>query len=318
MKAYIGVTDYEWYTYLHQQGSLDEVNFWTPSGRSFKALRHGEPFFFKLKKAYGDAIVGFGLFLMYRTLPIFEAWEVFGTKNGASSFQQMWERVARYTKHKTSQPPRRNHMLGCVLLSTPFFFPKELWIDGPKNWHPNIVSGKGYTTQEGEGKRIWNECMTRLALLPAAESSTGPADLFAEVNEGQRYGSTQTLRPRLGQGSFRYAVADAYGKCAVTREHSLPALEAAHIRSYAEGGVHDVSNGLLLRADVHQLFDRGYVTVTPEYSFRVSDRLDAEFNNGKVYYQLEGKKLWLPKNQKLHPKREYLEYHNQQVFEQGT
>jgi putative restriction endonuclease len=73
------------------------------------------------------------------------------------------------------------------------------------------------------------------------------------------------VRPRLGQGTFRIATIQAYERaCAVTGEHSLPALEAAHIRPFAEGGTHDVSNGLLLRADLHRLFDRGYVTVTPK------------------------------------------------------
>ena len=82
------------------------------------------------------------------------------------------------------------------------------------------------------------------------------------------------MRPRLGQGAFRVAVTDAYGRsCAVTREHSLPVLEAAHIRPYALDGAHDVRNGLLLRSDLHRLFDIGYVTVTPELRLEVSPRL---------------------------------------------
>ena len=45
--------------------------------------------------------------------------------------------------------------------------------------------------------------------------------------------------------------------CAVTREHSLPALEAAHIRPFAEEGTHEVSKGLLLRSEIHRQFDKG-------------------------------------------------------------
>ncbi len=67
---------------------------------------------------------------------------------------------------------------------------------------------------------------------------------------------------------------DAYGRaCAVTGEHSLPVLEAAHIRPQSSVGTHEVSNRLLLRADLHKLFDRGYVTVNAEYRFRVSPQL---------------------------------------------
>ena len=65
-----------------------------------------------------------------------------------------------------------------------------------------------------------------------------------------------------------------------TRERTLPALEAAHIRPYAEGGDHDARNGLLLRRDIHSLFDAGYVTVTPDHHFEVTGRIRtyADFN----------------------------------------
>jgi putative restriction endonuclease len=88
-------------------------------------------------------------------------------------------------------------------------------------------------------------------------------DLVARVREETpRYGKPLLVWPRIGQGVFRIAVTDAYGRaCAVTGEHSLPALEAAHIRPYAAEGLHDVANGLLLRSDLHRLFDKGYVTV---------------------------------------------------------
>lgn len=66
------------------------------------------------------------------------------------------------------------------------------------------------------------------------------------------------------------------GACVVTGEHSLPVLEAAHIRPYGAEGTHDVPNGLLLRADIHRLFDAGYVTVTPDHQFVVSRRLAQE------------------------------------------
>jgi len=253
---------------------------------------------------------------MYRALPLMEAWETFGIKNGAASLQQMWTRISAYTKHSSGQAPVRHHKLGCILLSAPVFFPQKLWVEGPRDWSPTIVSGKTYDTSKGEGHRIWNECMERLPYATAASGLVGQQDLLRDVEASSRFGKEQRLRPRLGQGTFRYAVQDAYGKCAITREHSLPALEAAHIIPYAEGGGHEIANGLLMRADVHHLFDRGYVTVTPEYTFRVSERLEQEFNNGKVYYQLQSSKIWLPPDPASHPKRENLEYHNDQVFEQ--
>ena len=97
------------------------------------------------------------------------------------------------------------------------------------------------------------------------------------------------MAPRLGQGTFRVSVTDAYGRaCAVTGEHSLPVLEAAHIRDYARDGPHEVRNGILMRADLHRLFDKGYLTISPEHRLEVSSRLRADYANGRSYYPLQG------------------------------
>src|SRR5205085_7152439 len=102
---------------------------------------------------------------------------------------------------------------------------------------------------------------------------------------------------------------------AVTNERTLPVLEAAHIRPYAFGGTHDLSNGLLLRSDLHTLFDRGYVTVDPtDQKILVSQRIREEFQNGREYYQLHGRDLRLPTNPLAAPSRESLQFHAENVF----
>ena len=132
---------------------------------------------------------------------------------------------------------------------------------------------------------------------------------------GERYGDLTLLRRRLGQGIFRLAVTDAYSRaCAVTSEHSLPALEAAHIQPFGEGGVHEVSNGLLLRSDIHRLFDRGYVGVTPDHRFAVSKRLKDDFANGRSYYPLDGREIKLPERVEERPGPEWLEWHMEERF----
>ena len=138
----------------------------------------------------------------------------------------------------------------------------------------------------------------------------------AEAIERERYGRPYEVRPRLGQGSFRIAVLDAYGgACAVTGKHSMPALEAAHIRPYSVGGAHELPNGLPLRRDIHSLFELGYVTATPTGQFLVSPRLREEFANGATYYALEGQKLREPDRLEAKPDRELLVWHSKQSFE---
>jgi putative restriction endonuclease len=98
------------------------------------------------------------------------------------------------------------------------------------------------------------------------------------------------LAARLGQGSFRLLVTDAYNRrCAITQERTLPVLEAAHIRRYSSGGEHSLANGLLLRSDLHRLFDLGYLMVDPDRcEVTVSRRLKEEFENGRGYCALQG------------------------------
>ena len=90
---------------------------------------------------------------------------------------------------------------------------------------------------------------------------------------------------------------------------------AAHIQPYALSQDHSPTNGLLLRSDIHQLYDLGYVTVTPEYEVRVSKRLREDFSNGKIYYQHDGEGLAkLPKQEGLRPDPERLAWHGEEVW----
>ena len=71
-------------------------------------------------------------------------------------------------------------------------------------------------------------------------------------------------------------------------ERTLPVLEAAHIKPYPLVMRYEVSNGLLLRADLHKLFDGGYLTVAPqEWRIVVSKRIREESENGRDCYKLE-------------------------------
>ena len=143
---------------------------------------------------------------------------------------------------------RQDYEVGCILLSQPVFFARDDWVADHADWHPRIQGGKTIDVARGDGQRVLAECLERTARL---RQEAEPL-----VDELRRYGAPHTVQPRLGQGTFRIAVTSAYGACAVSGEHSLPALEAAHVRPYADGGEHALPNGLLLRADIHCLVRR--------------------------------------------------------------
>ncbi|GGU54980.1 HNH endonuclease [Lentzea flava] len=73
------------------------------------------------------------------------------------------------------------------------------------------------------------------------------------------------VRVRRGQGPFRSALLAKYGdECAFTGRMPVDALEAAHLYSYAATGEHHNDGGLLMRRDVHRLFDLGFLAVHPD------------------------------------------------------
>jgi putative restriction endonuclease len=311
VRGYVATTDHDWFTFLRER-QPDEVNFWQPSAHGFSA-QPGTPFFFKLKSPH-NAIGGFGIFARYEPATVRLAWEAFGEKNGAPSVDAMAVRVGRYAQGAAGPA----HRIGCIMIATPVFFADGDWIEQPRDWRPNIVSGAGYELGEGEGRRIWEECLAR-AGSTADSSAASPLVALAREQESERYGTPQLVRPRLGQGTFRVSVTGAYGgACAVTREHSLPVLEAAHIRPYGAEGSHEVVNGLLLRADIHRLFDAGYVTVTPDHRFVVSQRLAKEWENGKAYYAMQGGEIAVPRRAGDRPDPELLRWHNENVFERAV
>ena len=297
----VAVTDDDWFEMLRRHPELDEVNFWAPSAANFRALQPGELFLFKLH-APRNFVVGGGIFAYANALPCSLAWEAFRETNGARSAQEMRARIARY--RRTDPSDRSDFAIGCRILAQPFFFEEADWIPVPASWSPNIVSFKTFNTADAEGLALWKAVSDRLVL------SEAPG-----LGEAGRFGEPQLVKPRLGQGAFRILVTDIYGRrCAVTQERTLPALEAAHIRPYSDGGAHEAQNGLLLRRDIHSLFDTGYVTVTPNLHFEVSRRIREEFDNGKDYYALHGQRIIVPEPVAQRPDPGTLAWHNEHCF----
>jgi putative restriction endonuclease len=304
MKAFVAVTDRNWYEFLRRRPDLDEVNFWQPAGgRQFRALDPGQPFLFKLHYPE-NAIVGGGFFAHFSLYPASLAWDAFGEKNGAPSFAEMRRRIEHY--RRVPSDPHQDYTIGCIILEEPFFFERGQWIPAPPSFARNTVVGKTFDLRELEGRRLWDEVVFRRA---------AGGRRVAEPVHDPVFGDPTLVRRRLGQGGFRILVSDVYNRhCAVTRERTLPVLEAAHIRPVAAGGLHQVDNGLLLRSDIHTLFDHGYVTVTPDHHFRVSNRLRDEWHNGRVYYELDRREVWVPADHRSRPDREALEWHADTVF----
>ncbi len=279
------------------------MNFWQPSAQRapVKFLQPGSPFLFKLHSP-NNFIAGGAFFVRFSALPAALAWEAFGAKNGVSSYPDLIDRVRKYRREPFSGDPT----IGCNVLNGPFLWPCEAWIPVPPSWKSNIVQGRGYDTEDAEGRQLWAAVRERLRQV----------DVARDVVREPAFGAEYLARARLGQGGFRVLVTEAYGRrCAVTGERTLPVLQAAHVKPYSSKGPHVLGNGVLLRSDIHTLFDRGYVGITPDLRLVVSSRLKADFSNGREYYAHHGSPLrCLPDRQEDRPAAEYIAWHREHVF----
>ena len=304
MDGFVAVTDPGWFERLSREPGPRDANFWRPSARRIN-LAVGTPFFFKLKAPH-NAIAGFGFFAGFSILPDWLAWDTFGDANGVDDLDALRARLRRIQDGARIEADAGGR-IGCCLIAEARFFPRDAWVLPPSTWSPRTQTGATYDLSVGEGRRVWQECL--------AVATLDPQQFVAPVSAGPRYGAPSMHKPRLGQGIFRVQVLDAYDfGCAVTGEHSLPVLEAAHIKPYAKGGEHDVANGLSLRTDIHRLFDKGYVTVDEQSRFVVSGRLKTDFKNGRSYYSLAGRPLMLPTKAARRPSSDALAWHRETVF----
>ncbi len=249
VRMWLAKADPDWFDFLAAQPDLDEVNLWAPGASAHAgAMQPGELVLFGMDSPRGT-IGGFGVLDRANDYPLSLVWEALGSKNGTASLAQLREKTRRHGVAAGS-----DHAIACRIVVEPVFLPARLWIPRP--------AGNGaYDTATTEGRLLWERLHEAAGLALAGSSALRDRQLAfrgPDHSRGERYGAPRLVQPRRGQGAFRLAVTDAYRRqCAISGGKVLPALEAAHIRAYGEGGEHDVANGLLLRRDIHAVFDAG-------------------------------------------------------------
>jgi len=247
VRAYVGVTDWDWYRFLRGRGAT-EVNFWQPSGgHRFGAIPQGAPFLFKSHYSHGNRIIGGGCLSGWAALSVTRAWEFFGEDNGCATLKEMRNQIRKY-RRKTLDDGDADPEIGCIMLRDVRFFDPDEAPDAPPGWSSNIVRGRSYDLASPEGSYVEQV----LDALLRRHLSRVPG-----VVPGEVFGQPRLTPVRVGQAAFKALVQEAYGRrCAVTGNKIVPVLQAAHIRPVTDHGENRVDNGLLLRSDVHALFDR--------------------------------------------------------------
>lgn len=128
----------------------------------------------------------------------------------------------------------------------------------------------------------------RPTTLPLQSGQGDDAAFDPDSVTDERERNLRAIRIRRGQVAFRAALLDAYaGRCAVTGCAVADVLEAAHITPHMGPLTNHISNGLLLRADIHTLFDCWLLAIHPETRYVVI----AETLKGSSYARIEDKPL---------------------------
>jgi tetratricopeptide (TPR) repeat protein len=116
---------------------------------------------------------------------------------------------------------------------------------------------------------------------------------------------TVSIARRQGQPQFRQSLLEVYNyRCSITGCDAQEALEAAHIIPYKETENNHPSNGLLLRADIHTLFDLNLITINPDtMQLHIAPSLQRT-----SYGEIDGKYLQLPIISSYMPKKDALKW----------
>jgi putative restriction endonuclease len=311
MKFWVGTTDSRWFDFLSAR-AVDEVNFWQPSVKPpFTNAPEGMPFLFKLKRPHNH-LAGGGFFIRHSAIPLSLAWEIFGKKNGADSLKDLVNLLGPLAKRQTNLDE-----IGCQIIANPFFLPPSQWYSDPPGWSSNLVRGKMYDSSLEDGGLIWAHFGQYFNETARVKTSDAGLPLPAYEPPADKFGEARIVKPRIGQGAFRLSLTEAYKRrCALTGESTLLALEAAHIVPYSGEGDHQISNGLLLRADFHKLFDAGLVGIAPDLKIKVSPRIREMWFNGKAYYRLHDQPMAVVPDALTHrPDPDRLDWHMRNVFQ---
>lgn len=234
----------------------------------------------------------------------------FTTARGSTVRKDFLEAVATALKADVRNRSKDEVLALCIETATRDDMPPDLYSIGgtvTDRALQAIIDGIVLNGIPGEGTDLAAVAEVVPEIPPDAEFVEGEVldpNNFTDERDRRLY----EIAVRQGQDSFRQSVLEAYNnRCAVTGFDAVAALEATHIVHYQGPATNVTSNGICLRADIHNLFDRGALAVD-ETRFTVTLRPDLAVT---AYQDLDGHPVELPRERALRPSVAALQYHRE-------
>lgn len=250
------------------------------------------------------SIIGGGYFLEWVSFNVKESWDLYGVKNGATSYEEFLKAVEERGGSETGA-------LSSAKLMHTFVFNPADYITIPDELN-NLLEAKQHfklDTHEPAGHFIENRVL---------EMRDGYIGNDGNDWQGMYYVASHR-NSKAYMAAFHARVMDAYKyQCALTGVKARPVLMIAHIQPFYDAQFQSVSNGVVLRSDIYNMFKAGYITFMyndkgDKLITKVSETVSA--TGGADYMQYDGCELMLPEDKSLWPNKRYMLWHNRKCFE---
>ena len=284
-----------WYT-KEEESSLSQDDFLPPSSTlSLFLVEEGD-------KQY---IVGGGFFLKKVSLDLTNCWYNFGVRSGYIAYQAFLKRAKECGADE-------NSMLNCYLCNGTFIFIKNNLIHIPQEFHLDFEHKSRYLLSAEEPLGLYLQKIALERRLPQIEPGCYDSTWPGIYNKASVHNNAQD------EAKFKARMFDIYNyRCAITGCTFLATLSVATIKNFFDDRYFQPNNALLLRCDLQRLFNLGFITCyyDGEDTIRVRASKRLLLNKDSTYDNLDGQKIFVPKEPVLRPNKEYLEWHNEICFE---